>query len=507
MSIDFTQYQPPGIYVEDTSTPVVTSTGVSQSLVTLIGPAQGYQTSTETVLVYSSTATVLANKGIFTTAVTGPPAIAAPVVRKLDQTLLAVNTDYTFTVDSSGPGGTAGAVTSIQRITNSPNINDGDAVTVTYNYADTGYFTPQMHTDFDGIMTVYGRPMVTTAPANPNSSQVYSPLSLAAQMAIQNGASTVVTLALNPSDGDLRAQFHAAYAKIATNYSTAMIVSVLPDDLTVSSGTVAAYTQLLAQDLEAHCVSASNSGYVRVGFFSGPRNYAETDLTQQALAASISSKRVVLFYPHNLSVFNSGTNQITTVCGSYLAAAAVGVLAALPVNTGITRQVLSGFQGLPTAIVQAMTKAYRDSLSASGVTVAEISRLTQLVIRHGVTTDVSAINFREISLVRIADTLFNLVQQGMESAGLIGQPIDAEMPTRVRAALSSILEGAVTNEVIIAYNNLKVITATPPTGDPSIITCKFAYQPAVPLNYILVQFTIDLTTGVVSTDTTVTPTA
>lgn len=506
MSIDFTKYQVPGIYVEDTSSPVVTSTGVAQSLVTLIGPAQGYQSATETVLVYASTSTVLANKGIFTTAQAGPPAIAAPTVKKLDGTLLTVNTDYTFVVDTSGPGGTAGAVTSIQRITNSPNINDGDAVTVIYSYADTSYYTPQMHTDFDSVMSVYGLPMVTTSPANPNTTQVYSPLSLAAQLAIQNGASTIVTLSLNPSDGDLRAQFNAAYAKIATNYNTAMIVTVLPDDLTVNSGTVAAYTQLLAQDLNAHCVNASNNGYVRMGFFSGPRNYSESDITQQALAASLTSERIVLFFPHNMSLFNSATNQITTVCGSYLAAAACGVLASLQVNTGLTRQLLTGFQGLPTAIVQTMTKAYKDALSSSGVTVAEINRFTQLVIRHGVTTNVSAINLREISLVRIADTLFNLVQQGMESAGLIGQPIDAEMPTRVRAALSSILEGAVSNEVIVAYSNLKVLTSTPPTGDPSVITCKFAYQPAVPLNYILVQFTIDLTTGVVSTDSTTTPT-
>jgi hypothetical protein len=194
-------------------------------------------------------------------------------------------------------------------------------------------------------------------------------------------------------------------------------------------------------------------------------------------------------------MFNSATNQITEVCGSYLAAAAVGRLSTLPIAQGLTKQRVSSFQGLPTAIVQKMTRAYRDLLSGSGVMVAEIDRLGRLSIRHGVSTDMSALNTREISMTRIADTLYALVQLGMDAADLIGQPIDAEMTSRVKAALTSILEQAKLSEVIVNYGDLKVRQQTPSTGDPSVIECKFAYLPAVPLNYIVVQFQINLTTG------------
>lgn len=498
---DFTRYVPPGVYVEDTSDPIVTSSGLPASVVTLIGPALGYQTASETLQIYATTGVVLANQGIFTAAVTGPPAIAAPVVKKLDGTLLAENTDYAFTVDASGPGGGSGAVTTIQRIANSPNIADGDTVTIAYAYADTSYYAPQLHTDYDTVLTVYGLPMVTVAPTNPNSSQVASPLSLACQVAIQNGANPIMTVATNPNDGDLRAQFQAAYAKIATNYSTTLIVPVLPDDLTVSSGTVASFVQQLAQDLKSHCENSSAGGYARIGFFGTPRNYAETDLPQESLAGSIDSKRVALTFPHNLSMFNSATNQVTEVCGSYLAAAAVGKLSSLPTAQGLTKQALSSFQGLPTAISQKMTKAYKDLLSGSGVMVAEIDRLNRLSVRHGVSTDMSALNTREISMTRIADTLYALVQLGMEAADLIGAPIDAEMTTRVKAALTSILEQAVLSSVIVSYVDLKVRQQTPPSGDPSVIECKFAYQPAVPLNYIVVQFQLNLTTGEINDET------
>lgn len=499
---DLTRYLPPGVYVEDNSDPIVTSTGLPPSVVAIIGPALGYQTATETFQIYSSTGVVLAHQGIFVTAVVGPPAIAAPVVRKLDGTLLGENTDYTFTVDSSGSGGSQGSVTTIQRIANSPNIADGDTVTIAYAYADTSYYQPQQHTDYDTVLSVYGLPMVTVAPTNPNTSQVASPLSLAAKVAIENGAATILTVATNPADGDLRVQLQKAYAKIATNYSATLVVPVLPDDITVSSGTVAAFVQQLAQDLKSHCENSSAAGFARIGFFGCPRNYNEADLSQELLASSLDSSRVVLMYPHNLSMFNSATNQITEVSGSYLAAAAVARLSSLPTAQGLTKQAVNSFQGLPDVIRQRMTKAYKDLLSGSGVAVAEIDRLNRLSIRHGVSTDMSALNTREISMTRIADTLYALVQLGMEAADLIGQPIDAEMTSRVKGALASILEQAKLSEVIVDYLDLKVRQQIPPSGDPSVIECKFAYQPAVPLNYIIVQFQLNLTTGEINDQTT-----
>lgn len=495
---DFSRYVPPGVYVEDNSDPIVTSTGLPATAVALIGPALGYQSAIETFPIFTTPGVVMSNFGIYTTTVTGPPAIAAPVVKKSDGTNLTVGTDYTFTVDSTGING---SVTTIFRVTNSPNVADGDVIVIAYAYANANYFNPQAHTDYDTITAMYGLPLVSTAPVNPNSSQVASPLALAAKVAIENGAATLICVATNPNDGDLRVQFQKAYDKIATNYSVTTLVPALPDDLTVSSGTVATFTQQLLQDLRSHCENSSAAGYTRIGFFGCPRNYSETDLSMEALAGSADSKRAVLVYPHNLNMFNAATNQITEVCGSYLAAAAVGRLATLPIAQGLTKQSISSFQGLPTAINQKMTKAYKDQLSGSGVAVAEIDRLNRLSIRHGVSTDMSALNTREISMTRIADTLFALVQFGMEAADLIGQPIDAEMTTRVKGAITSILEQAKLSEVIVDYLDVKVRQQVLPSGDPTVIEVKFAYQPAVPLNYIVVQFQLNLTTGEITDET------
>lgn len=98
-------------------------------------------------------------------------------------------------------------------------------------------------------------------------------------------------------------------------------------------------------------------------------------------------------------------------------------------------------------------------------------------------------------MIRIADRLYELVQTGMEASQLIGQPIDADMTMKVKAALTSILEQAKQSEVIVDYTDLTVVQQVYPQGDPTIIECQFAYQPAVPLNYIVVRFAVNLNTG------------
>lgn len=499
--VDFTRYNPPGVYVEDISTPLVTSAGIPQSITCLVGPALGYIMATESVVIDADVAAVLTNRGVFTTAVDGPPAIAAPVVKKLDGTTLTVGTDYTLAVDASGPGGGPNAVTSISRVSSSTNVSDGDIVTITYSYANADYYQPQVFTDFDSVVTVYGLPMVSSAPSSPNSSQVFSPLAMGAQVAFQNGATVLLCVALNPSDGTLQQQFKAAYAKLATNYQASIIVPVFPDDLSVSSGTVAQYTTTLATDLEAHCVAASADGYPRVGLFGAPRNYSESDQAMDAFAGAIKNKRVILTYPNRLQFFNGMTNQITEISGCYLAAALGGLLGSLPTNRGLTKESVTSFVGFSAPVAQVMTKLFKNTLSQAGVCVVEMNRLNQMLVRHGVTTDMTSLLTREISLVRIADTLFEIIQLGMEAAQLIGEPITPETVIQVRGALQSLLEQSVASDLIVAYANLSVKQQTYPSGDPSIIECKFSYQPALPLNYVTVSFQVDLQSGVVG-DTT-----
>jgi len=494
---DFTQYQPPGVYVEDTTRPLVSPASLPGSITVLVGPGRGYQTRTEAVALTDVVdgEVRLAQEGIFTTAVTGPPAIAAPVVTNQAGDVLVEGDDYEFTVTGTG----ATAVTDIARVTGSTEIANGDVVVITYNFADSAYYTPLVYEEFDGIANVYGEPFTSV------DASINSPLSLAAKIAFENGAGRLMIVPTNPADGTYQEQLVAAYAKVVTDYRAGMIVPLLVHGYTTDDGSgdttsdindgTAAQSYIL--DVLSHCNDAAAEGFGRIALVGLDAAYDEVIGVDQ-LAIAADSKRIVLVYPTKVNLYNSTANQTIEVSGYYFAAALAGILAANTVDRGLTRQIVSSFVSLPSSVFQAMTKAFKDTLSSTGVTVIETDRLQRLSVRHGVTTDVDSLLTREISLVRIADSLFQAVQFGMDNSGLIGEPIDEEMPSRVKGALAGILEQAILDSVIIGWDNLLVRQQSLPSGDPTVIECKFSYQPAVPLNYITVQFQIDLQTGLLA---------
>jgi hypothetical protein len=520
--VDFTQFQPPGVYVQDDSQPVVTSTSQPGGALVIVGPGLGYQTYTETVRAYSTAASYvyLAQRGIHTTAVTGPPAIAAPVVKDMAGIVMTAGVDYDFVSDTSGGGGTDNALTKIKRIAaggdptaigvaSTHGVSDGDQLQVTYAYTNPLYFSPQLFSDFDLVSATYGEPLTTTPALSPNTSQVVSPITLAAKIAFENNASQVICVATNPSDGALKAQFVAAYAKLESDYRVGVIIPIFADGWVTGVNTSDVHTPSALQgyitDLATHLAQSAADGYGRTAIVGLTRLYDETALTVDALAESVVNKRIVLAYPNRIVVYNGASNQTTEIDGVYLAAALGGVALSNPVQRGLTKKTVNSFTGIPSAVFQRMTRTFKDTFSKSGVCVVEQTRTGTLSVRFGVTTDMSAMTTREYSLIRIADELFQAIQAGMENSNLIGEPIDFDMLTRVKGALQGILEQQKNQSVILDYNNLAVRQQVAPAGDPTVIECKFAYQPAVPLNYITVSFTIDLS-GAGTVVSTTTPT-
>lgn len=495
----FTSYQPPQVYVTDTSISVVVSPLVPSTVVTLVGPALGYRTAIQSLLISASAAVALTYTGIFTTAQAGPPSVSAPVVSTLAGTILTPGVDYNLTVIDDPSGNAALNSTTITRVSGSSNVSDGQQVAITYNYADASYYAPQVFYDQQSVINAYGQPFLSTVPTTPNASQVANPLSAAAQVAFSNGATTLICIAANPADGSLEDQLTAAYFKVATTPAATIVIPVFPDDLTPDSGTVAAEAESMAQALNTAMVEAYNDGYPRIGFFGLPRNYSEGDIPLPTLAANIASRRLVLAYPEIIYLYNTATSTTFQASGCYLATALGAILSSLPVDTGITNQTVRGTGGLPQSEITMMTNAFMNSVAASGVSVCSINFKGALVVRHGVTTDPSAINHQEISVVRQSDSLFVAVSQGLQGAGLIGSPITANTVSAVQEAVLGILEGAVAQSVIISYTNLTVIQQAYPSGNPTIITVTFQYLPAMPLNYITVQMSIDLSGGLVAT--------
>ncbi|MGW7100392.1 hypothetical protein [Streptomyces sp. NPDC054838] len=495
-------YTPPGVYVSDASTPVVTPRSVSTSTVTIVGPALGYETTTEVLTAFSGTPTALGQRGVYASAVVGPPAIAAPVVRTLAGVLMVFSVDYTWEV-VAGSGGASTAITKFRRLSAdagdltkpSPNgLKDGDQVRVTYAFTSASYYEPTLYEDYDQIVTAYGAALVAVAPSDPTGSQVASPLTLASKIALENGAASVLAVPTNPAAGDYRAQLAAAYRKIEVDYRAQLIVPLLVDGAyDAHTGTNVA--NLLA-DVKNHCETAASDGFGRIAFAGVARTYDNT-IGHDQLAIQQGSKRLVLAYPNRILTFNSAVNASTEIDGFYLAAAMAGRLARNTVARGLSRLALTSFTGLPAPVAQQMTRTYKNGLSKAGVCVAEINHANQLVVRHGLSTQMQSILTQEISLTRIGDTLLQMVQTGMEGSGLIGEPVSPEMTMTVKSALVGILEQAVGDGVIVSYANVQVRQLS---ADPSIIEATFSYKPAIPMNYIVIRFAVDLNTGDTTAD-------
>lgn len=494
----FTTYQQPGVYVQDVSTPIIVPTLVPSQVLTVVGPALGYRTAVQSLLISVSSPVLLTYSGVYTTAQSGPPAVSAPVVRTLAGTVLTPGVDYELTTVADPSGNPGLAVTSISRNGSSSSVSDGQQVSVTYNYADATYFQPQVFTDPQSVINAYGQPFLSSVPATPNASQVANPLSAAAQVAFANGATTLLCVALSPADGNLEQQFTAAYAKVATQAAASIVVPVFTDDITVNSGTVAQFCQVLAQNLDTAMWGAYNDGFPRQGFFGFPRNYSESDEPVPTFTANVASRRTVVAYPEVVTLYNSTTGQNFQAAGCYLAVALGAILSGLPVGTGLTNQVIKGISGLTQTEIAGMTTAFMNSLAASGVSVCFINYNGALVCRQGLTTDMSSLNSQEISMVRQSDSLLVAVRQGLQGSGLIGQPITSNTISTVQEALLGVLEAAVTNDVIVSYTNVSVTQQTYPGGNPTVISITFNYLPAPPLNYITVQMSVDLSSGLVA---------
>lgn len=466
--VDFTSYQPPGVFVEEDLSTLVGVTGIQPTVVSLVGPGRGYRIGNDTLVMDDDTGIPLSGGGVDTGTV---------VVTGTDGTVHALTTDYTLITSPEDA-----TLTEVVRV-DAAGIDPSDTVFVTYQYTDSDYYNPLRVYDFDDATAAYGPAIDLT------TGVILSPLSFAAKVAFDNGCRELVLVATTGDvDIDVAPQdLIDAYAKLEAVYDVNIVVP-LPVGITGSEGTPGNVI-ICGTDLETHLVNMASDELFRIGIYG-----VESTVTvfPTTIASGIANKRVILAWPNILRYYHGFTNTTSDVSGYYLAVAYAGRIASNPEQMPLTKKLVRGFNGFPAATAQTMTVAKKNEWSSGGVAVTEVTRTNNLQVRHGVTTDMSTANTREISLVRSRDSLIELVQTSLSSAGLVGSWIDGDTPGQVKSVVAGALEAAVGNDLIVSYTDLK---ARQLVGDPSVIEVKFQYKPAYPLNYIVVSFSINTETG------------
>jgi hypothetical protein len=456
-------------------------------VVCLIGQGIGYHTYIESISFASASSVVLTQKGINPSTIvvsgfiTDPSNSGQTIPQVFVADVSGTPNDYSVTQDTSA--GAAHSVTTIGR-ESAGDIEIGNpVVTVTYQYTDANYSALTPFDNYNSFVEAYG-------PAyNPITGAISSPLTLAAQFAIQNGANFLYAIATD-GVGSVTNQFNTAYAKLAGNYAANVIVPIWPGINTLNS------VEGLLQNMKGLIENDAAAGFLRMAICGLDQTYAPSPTDLATVGTTTSCSRIVVPWPNQLQVYNGVTNATIIVDGWYLAAAYAGLLASQVPQMPLTRKFPIGFIGIPAAMQQQLTPTIMNDLSSSGICIATTDRNNRLVVRHGLTTDfLDGVMTREISLVRAQDALYYLIQETLDNSGLIGTPIGAQTSLNVKGVVSGALELAITNGLINGYSGLVVREQTPPAGDPTVIEVRFAYQPPWPLNYILVSFTIDTSAG------------
>jgi hypothetical protein len=344
-------------------------------------------------------------------------------------------------------------------------IASGDTVVLTYNYADQTYFQA---TDFDNYTAFAGK---FGSPYD-SSGNIASPLSFAARLAFLNGASEVVGV--------------AAASGSQVDLQTAL--SSLANDPTIRIVVIADGSAGSLSSLQAHVDAMNVAGYYRIGVAGldgSSSSIPATTIRSAALATNDQAVRLVGCSSFQME--NPISGKTMNVGAQYAAAAISGMYAARDVQIPLTRKTIAGFIGLNDL------HTANDQVLDSQAGLLAINLLGGILqIRHDVTTAPGIVTTRESSVVRSKYEMAAQLKSALDAGviGLVATPDRAVLV--VTSVVTGVLEALVLDQVIAAYAN---VAAQVSQTDPTTIQAQFVYTPSYPINNIVVNFTVNTTTG------------
>ena len=489
-------YRPPGVSVDEIVTPQISSLLSAPALVALVGPTQGYQTRTDQFVISGTSAIPLpglpAGAVLFDATVSVKNALN-PSAGATDGSGYTVTTDFTIsTVNGTITRVGAGA------------IPDNTLINVTYRYVVSDYYQPFRLYDLASVESRYGSAL------NAAGTAINSHLSYAAALAFENGAASVVcqplfsrTVVGDPTTAPV-APTTTSWAA-STTWSDTLYVLRDIEDINVivpvvgqSMANITDAVQLsIAQAVQDHLFFMQNQDqYIIsiVGEDSSTDISKATKTTIQSHATTlrgryggILAEQQVLINTSRFTRALPAFGGTIAVGGQYVAAAVAGMLASRPTSSTLTRKVISGFVGL----TDPRDSADKNSDAANGLMVIE-QKGQNLFVRHAITTDITGSARRELSVVRAKHRVVESVKDTIDRQ-LIGNLIaDDNATSVVRGTIIAVLEGLKSEKDIVDYTGVQARFVS---LDPTTIQVRFSYRPAFPVNYINIEFSLDLSTG------------
>lgn len=489
-------YRPPGVTVDEIVTPQISSLLASPALIALVGPTQGYQTRTDQFVISGTSATplpglpvgaVLYDATVWVKNALNPSAGAG------DGSGYTVTTDFTISTVN-------GTITRVGGGT----IPDNTLINVTYRYVVADYYQPFRLYDLGSVESRYGSALDSAGTA------INSHLSYAASLAFENGASSVVcqplfSRAITGDSSSAPVAVTTTTWAASTTWTDTLYVLRDIEDINVivpvigqSMTNVTDAVQLsVAQCVQDHIYFMQNQDQYIISIVGEDSSTDITEATKTTIQSHattlrgryggvLAEQQVVV----NTSRFTRALPAFggsISIGGQYVAAAIAGMLASRPVSSTLTRKTVSGFVGL----TDPRDLSERNSDAAAGLLVIE-QKGQNLIVRHAITLDTTASARRELSVVRAKHRVIESVKDTIDRQ-LIGNLIADDNATGiVRATIIAVLEGLKGERDLVDYTGVQARFVS---LDPTTIQVRFSYRPAFPVNYINVEFSLDLSTG------------
>jgi len=511
------QYIPPGVSVTEVTTPSISASLTSTNVCCLVGQAAGYELETQQLTLPSGV--IPFNVTVLVSGETIAPVGAAQhfvsVINVINPTLGTAPTggylegagaDFTAVLSSDGT-----------YVTVTPTVEGalaaGGIVNFTYQVNNPNYYFAQQFTSQAAVEATYGPAWGATG--------VQTPLSAATYFAFQNGLQSVICQPLfvlsNPTN-PLSSRLAPTPVQIATPstwqqtlyalQSVAGINFVVPV-IGQSMPYVNDSTQIaILETVAAYIYTMQQNGEYIQGVFgedsSANQSYA-SDATLQAHAAVLASlyggavaENIELISPARFGTTLPtavGNGQAIILGAEYMAASVGPMIASRAVAAPITRQAVSGWTSVPD---------YRDvaTLNADGQAglLVMINNAGTVIVRHAITLDSSSYDRRSTNVVRAKFHMIQTLVQAYNNQ-VIGQiPADGNAINAITTLTAGLLEQLVGAGELVAYTGLSV---TLQAAAPTVAQVIFSWQPVYPLDYIQIQFSIDLTgAGTVTTTST-----
>jgi hypothetical protein len=503
-------YVPPGVSVQEVTSPSVNSSITPSNNVCVIGLAQGYQLETQQITVTSGEGAF--NVTVLVSGETIQPVSASQVFVSVtnainpvlgagaNQSGYAQGLDFTATLNATSTSVTVSGIVNSQ-------FEQGGIINFTYEVVPANYFIPLRFYTQASVENTYG-------PAF-NTQGIQTPISAGAYFAFEGGAQSVICQPLfvleNASDPtSTRLQPTGAQpAQVTTwqqteyslrsvpnlNWIVPIIGQGMPN---VNDATQLSILETVQDHIYYMQTQENQFIFMVVGGDSSTSSSYATDVTLQAQVQSLAARygnavteNIIFIAPSSAQrPLPTQMNVVLTGGGEYISATLAGLFSNSAANTGFTHQIVPGWQNIPS---------YRDTSTKNADAQAGLMVLENnptlpgtIIIRHAITADNSAIDRRALNAVRAKFVMVGSVTNVLNSQ-IIGQiPANGQAPALVAMAVTQTLQSLVGTGVIVSYTGVQ---ASLVPNDPTTCQVAFSWLPAFPLDYIDVIFSLNLTNG------------